>query len=95
VRYRIEYTETALSDLRKLDARTARRVWERSQAFSEEPYPPGCERLKGPLRDYLKVRVGDRRIVYWVGSDCIHIVRVGRRSTIYKDLRRLQTNRPE
>lgn len=86
---RVEYTGTVLDQLRKLDPATARRIWKRTQALAKEPHPPKSSPLKGKLREYLRIRVGDYRVAYYVEDDCVLVVRIGRRSTFYEDLARL------
>ena len=88
MRYCIEYTPSAQHDLIKLGKRMRQRAYDCIHALADDPYPPSCRRLTGPLRDYAKIRVGDYRVIYWVGSDVVRVVRVGHRSNVYKDLGR-------
>jgi mRNA interferase RelE/StbE len=85
---RLEYHRRAIEDLEGLHPSPKRRIWEHLRALAEEPYPPGCQALKGPLAGGMKLRVGDYRIVCVVEEDVIHIVRAAHRHNIYKELGR-------
>jgi mRNA interferase RelE/StbE len=85
---RLEYSTAALRDLERMHPTTRRRVWERLRALADDPRPSGCEALQGGLAGYLKVRVGDYRIVYVVEEEVVFVTRVGHRGSIYRELGR-------
>jgi mRNA interferase RelE/StbE len=55
-------------------------------ALRENPRPDGAKKLTGS--EYLRVRVGDYRVVYIITADTIDIVLVEKRDSVYKKLRR-------
>jgi len=86
VTYRTELTPAAARDLRKLPRDVLRRVHAVLVVLSETPRPPKAQRLVGELREYLRVRVGDFRIVYLVDDDrlVVCVIRVRHRKDVYR-----------
>ncbi|WP_370452586.1 type II toxin-antitoxin system RelE/ParE family toxin [Corallococcus sp. CA054B] len=56
----------------------------RIDALATEPRPVGAEKLKGS--DYLRIRIGDYRVIYQVedGRLVVLIVELGHRREIYR-----------
>ena len=84
----IEYTETARTQLRKLDKQMARRLVDYMNeriARLEDPRGLGTA-LTGPLGGLWRYRVGDCRVICDVqdGALRVLVVRVGRRDTVYR-----------
>ena len=89
MKYRIELSESAIDDLERLGKRVRQRIVAHLEALSDAPHPPGAAFLKGPLSGYVKLRVGDQRIIYLIETEVIYVVRIGHRRGIYKELARL------
>jgi mRNA interferase RelE/StbE len=71
--------------LRQLDASARKDILEAMRALGTNPRPPGVRSLKGH-RPWLRVRVGDYRIMYDV-DDAAHVVTVavvGHRREVYR-----------
>ena len=84
----IEYTETAKTQLRKLDKQMARRLVDYMNeriARLEDPRSLGMA-LTGPMGGLWRYRVGDCRVICDVqdGALRVLVVRVGRRDTVYR-----------
>ena len=84
----IEYTETARTQLRKLDKQMARRLVDYMNeriARLEDPRSLGMA-LTGPMGGLWRYRVGDCRVICDVqdGALRVLVVRVGRRDTVYR-----------
>ena len=84
----IEYTETARTQLRKLDKQMARRLVDYMNeriARLEDPRSLGTA-LTGPMGGLWRYRVGDCRVICDVqdGALRVLVVRVGRRDTVYR-----------
>ena len=84
----IEYTETAKTQLRKLDKQMARRLVDYMNeriARLEDPRSQGTA-LTGPMGGLWRYRVGDCRVICDVqdGALRVLVVRVGRRDTVYR-----------
>ena len=84
----IEYTETAKTQLRKLDKQMARRLVDYMNeriARLEDPRSLGTA-LTGPMGGLWRYRVGDCRVICDVqdGALRVLVVRVGRRDTVYR-----------
>ncbi|MXZ90301.1 MAG: type II toxin-antitoxin system RelE/ParE family toxin [Chloroflexi bacterium] len=83
----IEYSDTARSQLRRLDRQMARRVVDymgERVAPREDPRSVG-RALTGPLGGLWRYRVGDCRVVCEIQDDVLRVlvVRVGRRDNVY------------
>jgi len=71
--------------LETLQKDTASRIGERLEELSENPV---CEkRLKGRLEYLCRTRVGRYRIVYIVKPCTIIVVYIGKRESIYEELK--------
>lgn len=83
--YRIEVTPAAERALRRLPRDVLRRIDARILALSQDPYPPGAEKLQGE-EAFFRIRVGDYRILYLVQHHrlVVVVVRVGHRREIYR-----------
>ncbi len=84
----IEYTETALTQLRKLDKRTARRIVDYMNervAGLTDPRSIG-KALVGPLGRLWRYRVGDYRVICDIQTGALRVlvVRVGSRDKVYR-----------
>ena len=83
--FRIEVRPAARRDLKKLDKRVLRKIDAAILLLRENPRPPKADALKGKWRGYLRVRVGDYRIIYCVQDDrlVVCVVRVRKRDEVY------------
>ena len=87
--WRIEFEDTALKDLAKLDKQVARRILaflRERVAVLDDPRSVG-EALKGSrLGEFWKYRVGDYRIITNIedGVMRILVLRVGNRREVYR-----------
>jgi mRNA interferase RelE/StbE len=83
-RYELRFRPAALRQLRKLDSQIARRIKSTTETLRTEPRPPGVKALAGQ-RGWLRIRVGDYRIVYEVRDSelVVLVIQIGHRSPIY------------
>lgn len=85
--YTIAFTTDAEKDLIKLDGQIARRIAARIALLAADPRPSGVKALAG-YPGYLRIRVGDHRVVYTVehGVLTVLVVALGHRRDIYDRL---------
>ena len=83
-RYELRFRPAALRQLRKLDTQIARRIKGATELLRIEPRPPGVKALTGQ-HGWLRIRVGDYRIVYEVRDSelAVLVIRIGHRSEVY------------
>ncbi len=83
-RYELRFRPAALRQLRKLDSQIARRIKSTTETLRTEPRPPGVKALTGQ-RGWLRIRVGDYRIVYEVRDSelVVLVIQIGHRSQVY------------
>ena len=83
-RYELRFRPAALRQLRKLDSQIARRIKSTTEILRTEPRPPGVKALTGQ-RGWLRIRVGDYRIVYEVRDSelVVLVLQIGHRSQVY------------
>lgn len=84
----IEYTDVALSQLRKLDKAAARRIlnyMDRGVAPLDDARSLG-KALRGPLGEFWRYRVGDYRIICDLKDEKLRVlvVRLGNRKDVYR-----------
>jgi mRNA interferase RelE/StbE len=86
----ISFTKDALKFVKSLESKPARQVYEKTISLISEPRPPSSTELKG-YRGYLRLRVGDFRVVYRIIQDSIQVVVIDNRSDdeVYRHLDRL------
>lgn len=88
----IEYTDTALKELRKMERQTAKRVvdyMDKRVAPSSDPRSYG-KPLTGPLDSFWSYRVGDMRVICSIEDEVLRIliVEIGDRKEVYRKLTR-------
>jgi mRNA interferase RelE/StbE len=85
MRYQLEFTTSALRELRSLDPQIQRRIAARTTALCDDPFPPGIKKLQGPP-DHFRLRVGDYRVIYRVDGRrvVVVIVRIEHRREVYR-----------
>ncbi|MGQ0504658.1 MAG: type II toxin-antitoxin system RelE family toxin [Myxococcaceae bacterium] len=84
--YSVTILPEALRALKKLSKEVQRRVSKAIDKLAAEPRPSGAKALQGDDKGYLRIRVGDYRIVYIVddGKLTVLIVRIGHRREVYR-----------
>ena len=80
----INYSKTALKQLKKLEKSIAKQIMDYMDAITD-PWAQG-KTLKGELREYWRYRTGDYRIKCKIEKEqlIILVVEVGNRKDIYK-----------
>ena len=83
-KYSILFRRSVSKDLSRLSKLDVKRIIGCIRALSDDPRPPGCEKLS--TRERYRIRQGDYRIVYSIqDNDCsIWIVKVGHRRDVYR-----------
>jgi mRNA interferase RelE/StbE len=82
--YRIFLKKSVQKDLSAIPKKDLKKVLTRIQSLSDDPRPPGCEKLTGQER--YRLRQGRYRILYSIQDDelSIWIVKVGHRKDVYR-----------
>lgn len=85
--YAVTLRPAARRSIRQLDKPVQKGIAEALRALADEPRPAGVKALTG-AHGFLRIRVGDYRIIYTVDDDklIILIVDLGHRSAIYRSL---------
>jgi mRNA interferase RelE/StbE len=86
VAHRVEFLSSAARAFGKLTSDVQRRLRPHIDALAENPRPPGAKALQGTERGYLRIRVGDYRVVYRVEDDrlLVVVVRISHRKEVYR-----------
>ena len=71
-RYRQVFKRSVAKDLRPIPNRGVARILDRLKALSENPRPPGCEKLSGQER--YRIRQGIYRIIYEIRDKVLLVV---------------------
>jgi mRNA interferase RelE/StbE len=85
-KYSVRLKASAAREIEDIEPKKVRRqIINLIARLSDEPRPPGCEKLGGHS-DRYRFRQGHYRIVYSVADDVLTVivVRVGHRSTVYR-----------
>ena len=81
--YTVQWTKTSLKQLEKLDNKIAKRIVDKVDEITEDPFR-FVKKLQG--FDLYRLRVGDYRIITSIENNkmIISVLQVGHRSVIYK-----------
>jgi mRNA interferase RelE/StbE len=84
--YRIEFTNPADKEFKKLDALMKQRISDEVVGLGKNPRPPGCVSLKGYANTY-RIRIGKFRVIYEVKDKIllVLVIRVAKREDVYDD----------
>ena len=82
--YRLLIKPSAGKEIEALPKQDRRRIVAKITALSQDPRPPGCEKLSG--HDRYRLRQGNYRILYEIqDSDLVVVVvKVGHRRDVYR-----------
>jgi len=85
--YKIHIAAEAEETLISLPRKIQRQISEKIDMLTQNPRPPGVEKLKG-LADLYRIRSGDYRIVFRIQHKklLVLVVRIGHRRDIYQNL---------
>jgi len=83
--YKVEIKKSAEKEIFSLDKKTVHRIWQKIKKLSENPRPPGVQKLTGTEKCY-RIRVGGYRILYQIEEKekKVVIYAVGHRRDIYR-----------
>ena len=84
--YRVLIKSSAAKEIEAVDQKKDRqRIVAGIRSLSDDPRPPGCEKLAGE-GDRYRIRVGRYRVIYSVGNGelLVVVVRVGHRKDVYR-----------
>ena len=83
-RYKVVFRKSVAQDLHRIPNRDLRRILTTIDSLSEEPRPPGIEKLSG--QEKYRVRQGNYRIIYEIKDDevVVVLVKVGHRRNAYR-----------
>ena len=83
--YIIEFTTSAIRELKTLERAIQRRIATHIDSLAGKPFPAGSKKLQGEPNLY-RIRVGDYRILYRVDGKrvTILIVKIGHRRDVYR-----------
>jgi len=85
-RYSVRLKASAAKEIESIEPKKVRRqIVRRIERLSDDPRPPGCERLAGHS-DRYRIRQGHYRIVYSIADEILTVivVKVGHRSSVYR-----------
>ncbi len=84
-RFRVFIKPSAVREIEGIaEMKQRQRIVARIEALSDDPRPPGSEKLTG--REQYRLRQGAYRIVYVIEDDrlAVYVVKVGHRSSVYR-----------
>ena len=85
--YTVEFSDRAAKELRQLPRKEAVRISQKIQVLSDDPRPPGVEKLSGKENIY-RIRSGDYRIIYHIQDKILHVLllKIAHRREVYRDI---------
>ena len=85
--YQVKVAEDAAKFIRKQDKHIQRQIINNIRTLAENPYPPGCKKLKG-FKNLYRIASGHYRIAYTVREKflVVFVVRVAHRKDVYRNL---------
>ncbi|MGH7275417.1 MAG: type II toxin-antitoxin system RelE family toxin [Candidatus Rokuibacteriota bacterium] len=85
--YTVEFLKTAEEELAGLPKEAQRQIIRKVEGLKDDPRPAGVKQLKTSEK-FLRLRVGDYRVIYVVEGKhlVILVVSIGDRKEVYEDL---------
>ena len=82
--YKIYFKKSVEKDFKIIPKKDLKKILDRIETLSENPRPPGCEKLTGQQR--YRLRQGRYPILYSIQDDelTVWVVKVGHRRDIYR-----------
>ena len=82
--YELVFKRSVAKDLREFPKADVKRILQRIRSLTDDPRPPGCEKLSGQER--YRLRQGVYRIVYEIHDKVlvVLIVKIGHRRDVYR-----------
>ncbi len=83
--YRVEVTNQAIKNLKKLPKPIVERLLKAARSLKENPRPEACKKLRG-FENLYQIRVGDWRIIYTIEDDLllVLVITIKSRGEVYK-----------
>lgn len=84
MKFQIIWSESAASELKKLDRTVSKRIFKKVSQLSENSYHFDVIKMVGD--SYFRLHVGDYRVIFDIQNDMLRILvlKVGHRKNIYK-----------
>jgi mRNA interferase RelE/StbE len=85
-KYTVTITPSALRSIQSLARDIRERIRSAIDSLAEAPRPHGIKALQGAQKGYLRLRVGEYRIIYRVEDDrlVVLVVAIGHRREVYR-----------
>ena len=87
MKYEVLLSETAIRQLKRLPPDLQKRIKKALTELRAEPFKPRAKadikKLKGPKRDYYRLKVGDYRAIYVVEGKSVLVAKILPRSKAY------------
>lgn len=85
--YRVEFSETARRQIRRLGVGVRSRIERKLQTLADDPRPRGTVKMAGTDLAF-RLRVGDYRVIYEIEDDIllVLVIRVAHRRDIYRNI---------
>jgi mRNA interferase RelE/StbE len=85
--YRLEFTEAAQDDLRKLDAKIGRRIFKKLQWLAANAEEVSHFALTGQWSGFYRYRIGDYRAIYELDTNgqLLIVAVIGHRREVYDE----------
>ena len=85
-RYTVTIVPSALRSIQSLSHSLREHIRAKIDLLAENPRPHGIKALQGGQKGYLRLRVGDYRVIYRVEDDrlLVLVVAVGHRREVYR-----------
>ena len=82
--YRLLIKPSAIKEIEAIPKKDRTRIVKRIQGLSENPRPPGCEKLSG--EEKYRVRQGWHRLVYSIDDEVrvVLVVKIDHRKDVYR-----------
>ena len=84
--YRIEYTKTALKELKKLPRDLSKRIQAKLELVAFDPYGHHFMVKKLQGMEGYRLRIGDWRVIYSIQDDklILLVIKLGSRGSVYQ-----------
>ena len=81
----IRYARRAMRALARMPVSAALRITQKIEQYARDPNSLGNNVRKLQGRDYLRLRVGDYRVIFTTDGTVLDVLKIGPRSSVYED----------
>ena len=79
-----------ISKLTKFNPEFAEKITAKIESLANNPNPSDARKVAAAKGEFMRIRAGNYRIIYFIKENCLYIKLIGARKNIYEEFNRLK-----